>query len=208
MYSTVAVNSLTEAAHLPAEGVHELIGRDYELEWLGCNVCFYNALLFGLAATAGLSGYICAPHGLRPAFAPSLAVTCPAMADLGPFILFPVLCMLTSMTLLMLSVFGPWTFEAIGRQGPAPYGLRKAAFLKLKRGACGSKSSASNGLLVLFQPGHWARRPSGRPIRRLVLGPRLWRIVRHAACSLSAATTQRRAQRQELEATKREVLLS
>ena len=81
VYATVAVNSLTEATHEPVENVRELLSRDYELEWLGCNVCFFAAL-FGLGATVGLSGYI----------------------YLGPPTLVPVTCMLASMLFLMLSV--------------------------------------------------------------------------------------------------------
>jgi len=45
MWSTVAVNKLTEAAALPAESVMQLLSRDYELEWIGCNVNFMIGLL-------------------------------------------------------------------------------------------------------------------------------------------------------------------
>jgi hypothetical protein len=57
MYATVSFNSLTETHPPPAESVAEVLQRDYELAWLGCNVCFYLGL-FGLAFTCAINGYI------------------------------------------------------------------------------------------------------------------------------------------------------
>lgn len=57
LYATVAVSHLTESEVQPASSVVELLSRDYELSWIGCNVCF-NIGLSGLLGLVGLSGYI------------------------------------------------------------------------------------------------------------------------------------------------------
>ena len=57
LYATVAVSHLTESEVQPANSVVELLARDYELSWIGCNVCF-NIGLSGLLGLVGLSGYI------------------------------------------------------------------------------------------------------------------------------------------------------
>jgi len=45
MWSTVAVNKLTESTVDSAPSVIHLLNRDYELEWIGCNVNFMIGLL-------------------------------------------------------------------------------------------------------------------------------------------------------------------
>lgn len=54
-YSTVALNKLTEVAHAPAASVMALLHRDYERQWLGCNV-FFLLGLFGIATMVGMRG--------------------------------------------------------------------------------------------------------------------------------------------------------
>ena len=81
MYATVSFNSLTENHPPAAETVAEVLQRDYELAWLGCNVCFYLGL-FGLAFTCVINGYIA----------------------LGPRIVLPTACLLGATVLLMISL--------------------------------------------------------------------------------------------------------
>lgn len=81
MYATVSFNTLSESHPAPAETVAEVLQRDYELAWLGCNVCFYLGL-FGLALTCAINGYIA----------------------LGMRIVLPTACLLGASMLLMISI--------------------------------------------------------------------------------------------------------
>ena len=58
IYSTIAINKLSEAPALPAKSVMELLKRDYELQWLGCNLNFLVGTL-GFAALLGLRFWFC-----------------------------------------------------------------------------------------------------------------------------------------------------
>ena len=53
VWSTISVNKLTEVAYLPTENVMALLQRDFELQWLACNVHFLGGL-FALAAMTGM----------------------------------------------------------------------------------------------------------------------------------------------------------
>lgn len=81
LYATVAFNTLTERHPEPAETVAEVLQRDYELSWVGCNVCFYLALV-GLVVTVCISGLLA----------------------LGLGILVPTACLFGSVVLLWLAV--------------------------------------------------------------------------------------------------------
>eukprot|EP00403_Amphidinium_massartii_P030285 CAMPEP_0178406324 /NCGR_PEP_ID=MMETSP0689_2-20121128/18853_1 /TAXON_ID=160604 /ORGANISM="Amphidinium massartii, Strain CS-259" /LENGTH=190 /DNA_ID=CAMNT_0020027361 /DNA_START=219 /DNA_END=791 /DNA_ORIENTATION=+ len=75
VWSTITVNRLTEGRAAPAESVVELIMRDFELQWIGCNVnflvglmCFASTIItfswvtFGIARstlTCLVSGSLC-----------------------------------------------------------------------------------------------------------------------------------------------------
>ncbi|CAK0840311.1 unnamed protein product [Prorocentrum cordatum] len=57
MWATIAANKLTEASHAPAAGVMQLLERDYQLEWIGCNVTFMIGLI-GLAACLSTFAFV------------------------------------------------------------------------------------------------------------------------------------------------------
>lgn len=56
IYSTIAINKLSETTVKPAESVTALLRRDYELAWLGANISFL-AGLFGFATLLGLRAW-------------------------------------------------------------------------------------------------------------------------------------------------------
>lgn len=53
LWSTVSLNKLAEVAVAPSNGVMELLARDFELQWLGCNVHFF----LGLCSLAAMTGF-------------------------------------------------------------------------------------------------------------------------------------------------------
>ena len=87
LYATVAVSHLTESEVEPADSVVELLLRDYELSWIGCNVCF-NIGLSGLLMLVGLNGYI--NLGVSEAF--------------GADVLLPMVCGVAAVILHALSI--------------------------------------------------------------------------------------------------------
>lgn len=63
-YATVASNKLTEVAAAPAASVFALIKRDYELQWVGCNVHFLGGLL-GFVGMVLIRAYALFPAALN-----------------------------------------------------------------------------------------------------------------------------------------------
>mmetsp|Transcript_7311 Transcript_7311/g.14620 ORF Transcript_7311/g.14620 Transcript_7311/m.14620 type:complete len:232 (+) Transcript_7311:33-728(+) len=57
LWSTIAVNKLSEVAAPPAVSLMAFISRDYEMAWIGCNVHFLSGILT-LCCMAGLNMHI------------------------------------------------------------------------------------------------------------------------------------------------------
>lgn len=66
MYSTIAVNKLTEVHSAPSRSVVHLLLRDYELLWVGSNVHFLLGIL-GMALSLITFGWIMFGPAARPA---------------------------------------------------------------------------------------------------------------------------------------------
>ena len=78
IYSTIVINKLAETAVAPATSVVALIARDYQLEWLGANVCFLGGL-FGFVGLLGIRAYL----AFGPAFGRFGALLCGAVVTHG-----------------------------------------------------------------------------------------------------------------------------
>lgn len=56
IYSTIAINKLSETVVAPAASVMDLLSRDYETAWLGCNINFLLGM-FGFTLLLGLRAW-------------------------------------------------------------------------------------------------------------------------------------------------------
>ena len=72
------INKLAETTVAPATSVVALIARDYQLEWLGANVCFLGGL-FGFVGLLGIRAYL----AFGPAFGRFGALLCGAVVTHG-----------------------------------------------------------------------------------------------------------------------------
>lgn len=63
IYSTIAINKLSETVVAPAASVTDLLKRDFELQWIGCNLNFLIGML-GFASLVGLRAWFAFGHKL------------------------------------------------------------------------------------------------------------------------------------------------
>ncbi|CAJ1326957.1 unnamed protein product [Effrenium voratum] len=75
VWSTIAVNKLNETNTAPARSLMELLQRDYELPWIGCNVNFIFGLM-GFASLLVSFSYVSFGPVSRPIACTVLAAEC------------------------------------------------------------------------------------------------------------------------------------
>lgn len=106
VWSTVAVNKLNEAASNPSLSLMELLQRDYELPWIGCNVNF----ILGLMAFASLLvSYSYVSFG---------AVS------------RPITCTVCAAECLMISIVNDGVVQGDGREGGVRFGCNLFSLIK------------------------------------------------------------------------------
>lgn len=106
VWSTVAVNKLNEAAVDPSKSLMELLQRDYELPWIGCNVHF----IVGLMAFASL-------------------LVSYASVSFGS-VSKPIACIVCAAECLMISVVNDGVVQGDGRAGGVRFGCNLFSLIK------------------------------------------------------------------------------
>lgn len=106
VWSTVAVNKLNEAAVHPSMSLMELLQRDYELPWIGCNVHF----IVGLMAFASL-------------------LVSYAYVSFGA-VSKPIACVVCAAECLMISVVNDGVVQGDGREGGVRFGCNLFSLIK------------------------------------------------------------------------------